>query len=176
MINKQNSLKCFLWLAVFLASMEKLNGRYWPKRDAEENDDHLLNILRDHEIIPDLIDDAPHADVLEVNYGNDLLVNRGDEMTPTEVRDQPVNVKWSSDPSQFYTLIFVGKWEIGMEIIVKMLKMCVLKIRTRQAETLQEPVHGNIGLLETFLAERLKGERPSLNVNSFSIVFFCTEN
>lgn len=36
------------------------------KRDAEENDDHLLNILKYHEIITDLIDDAPHADILEV--------------------------------------------------------------------------------------------------------------
>lgn len=38
------------------------------KRDAEENEHHLLNILKDHEIIPDIIDDASHADTLEVNH------------------------------------------------------------------------------------------------------------
>lgn len=95
---------------VLLSFVCSSNGRYWPKRDAEENDDHLLNILKYHEIIPDLIDDAPHADVLEVDYGNDLFVNRGDEMTPTEVRDAPVSVKWDADPSLYYTLIFIGKF------------------------------------------------------------------
>lgn len=99
------------------------------KRDAEENDDHLLNILKDHEIIPDLIDDAPHADILEVTidgitienswnhqfelqigYGDDISVNRGDELTPTEVRDQPVSLKWSSDPTLFYTLLMIGSY------------------------------------------------------------------
>lgn len=65
---KSVSSKCFLWLAVLSVTLVPLDGRYWPKRDAEENDDHLLNILRDHEIIPDLIDDAPHADILEVIF------------------------------------------------------------------------------------------------------------
>lgn len=65
---KSISKKCFLSLAALLVIFEPLDGRYWPKRDAEENDDHLLNILRDHEIIPDLIDDAPHADILEVIF------------------------------------------------------------------------------------------------------------
>lgn len=36
------------------------------RRDAEENEHHLLNILKFHEIIPDIIDDASHADTLEV--------------------------------------------------------------------------------------------------------------
>lgn len=37
------------------------------KRDAEENEHHVLNILRDHEIIPDIVDDASHADILKVS-------------------------------------------------------------------------------------------------------------
>lgn len=34
-------------------------------------------------------------------------MNRGDELTPTVVRDQPVRVKWSADPTILYTLVMV---------------------------------------------------------------------
>lgn len=53
-------------LAAVIDSASRTRTRTSFKRDAEENDDHLLNILKYHEIIPDLIDDAPHADILEV--------------------------------------------------------------------------------------------------------------
>lgn len=47
------------------------------RRDAEENEHHLLNILKDHEIIPDIIDDASHADTLEViRIHSNFLLNR----------------------------------------------------------------------------------------------------
>lgn len=64
-----NNTKLYLFLLIVSSLLSKSRGwrnNGW-KRDAEENDDHLLNILKDHEIIPDLIDDAPHADILEVN-------------------------------------------------------------------------------------------------------------
>lgn len=60
--NKTN----YLILLILSSLVAKSTARNSFKRDAEENDDHLLNILKDHEIIPDLIDDAPHADILEV--------------------------------------------------------------------------------------------------------------
>lgn len=115
-------------LAALCLLAAKSSAHHGFKRDAEENDDHLLNILKDHEIIPDLIDDAPHADILEVestipysiksynwqtirmqvSYGDDIFVNRGDELTPTEVREQPLSLKWSADPTLFYTLLMIG--------------------------------------------------------------------
>lgn len=49
----------------FLATVNSQNCSR-QRRDAEENEHHLLNILKDHEIIPDIIDDASHADTLEV--------------------------------------------------------------------------------------------------------------
>lgn len=60
--------RCHYLLLLMFAASVNVDGRarYSYKRDAEENDDHLLNILKDHEIIPDLIDDAPHGDILEV--------------------------------------------------------------------------------------------------------------
>lgn len=42
-------------------------------------------------------------------YVSDLAVNRGDEMTPTEVREQPIRVTWNAEPTSYYTLILVGK-------------------------------------------------------------------
>lgn len=106
--NKSN----YLILVILSFSVARATARNGFKRDAEENDDHLLNILKDHEIITDLIDDAPHADILEVGYGDDIFVNRGDELTPTEVREQPLSLKWSSDPTLFYTLLMIGLYNM----------------------------------------------------------------
>lgn len=55
----------FLFILLILAAQSR-QPRGDKKRDAEENEHHLLHILKDHEIIPDIIDDAAHADVLEV--------------------------------------------------------------------------------------------------------------
>lgn len=55
----------FLFVLLILAAQSR-QFRGDKKRDAEENEHHLLHILKDHEIIPDIIDDAAHADVLEV--------------------------------------------------------------------------------------------------------------
>lgn len=46
----------------------------------------------------------------QVSYGDDIFVNRGDELTPTEVREQPISLKWSSDPTFFYTLLMIGSY------------------------------------------------------------------
>lgn len=51
--------------AYFLVTVNSQNCSR-QRRDAEENEHHLLNILKYHEIIPDIIDDASHADTLEV--------------------------------------------------------------------------------------------------------------
>lgn len=56
----------FVIIIYLTATVESYHRYDNLKRDAEENDHHLLNILKDHEIIPDVIDDASHADLLEV--------------------------------------------------------------------------------------------------------------
>lgn len=38
-----------------------------------------------------------------------MAVNRGDELTPTVVREQPIRVSWNAEPTSYYTLILVGK-------------------------------------------------------------------
>lgn len=55
-------------ISIYLIGTVQCLHRYnSQKRDAEENEHHLLNILKDHEIIPDVIDDATHTDLLEVS-------------------------------------------------------------------------------------------------------------
>lgn len=52
-----------LFYLYFLMEVESFSQQ---NQDTDENDHHLLNILKDHEIISDIIDDASHADILEV--------------------------------------------------------------------------------------------------------------
>jgi len=68
---------------------------------------HLVNVLKTHEIIPDLIDSAPHVQGLNVTYGNNTAVHYGDELVPTLTRALPTNVSWNADPTSLYTVLFV---------------------------------------------------------------------
>lgn len=83
--------------------------------------------FREHEIVPDVILNAPHkflqvgivekfllqTDVLQiispqVTFGTHH-VNLGNILTPTQVKNQPTLVQWQADPSSFYTLIMTGE-------------------------------------------------------------------
>lgn len=67
MIFEQFCIRKFVFFVCFLATVESYHPRFTYKRDAEENEHHILNILKDHDIIPDIIDDATHTDILEVS-------------------------------------------------------------------------------------------------------------
>lgn len=69
--------------------------------------DHLTNILKDHEIIPDIIDSAPHVVTLEVTYGSGAIVNKGDEVAEEDAAEAPTEIDWDADDSSYYTLVFV---------------------------------------------------------------------
>lgn len=76
--------------------------------------DHLTNILKDHEIIPDIIDSAPHVVQLEVTYDGGAIVNNGDELTVEETADKPIQINWDADENSYYTLLLVGNlFKIG---------------------------------------------------------------
>lgn len=89
---------------------------------------------------------------MQVGYGDDIFVNRGDELTPTEVRDQPLTLKWSSDPTLFYTLLMIGSYNIK----TRAFNNCALyipfklQIPIHRVEMHQKHGHGSIGSLETF--------------------------
>ncbi|XP_063896756.1 protein D3-like [Helicoverpa armigera] len=60
----------------------------------------------EHEVVPDVLSTAP-AEYLYVNFQSGAVVNTGNELTPTLVKDIP-HVWWdSADPQKLYTVAFV---------------------------------------------------------------------
>lgn len=51
----------------------------------------------------DGLDDLPKSKLL-VTYPNGKVVEFGDELTPTEVKDEPT-LQWSANPNKYYSLI-----------------------------------------------------------------------
>ncbi|XP_043653523.1 protein D2 [Drosophila teissieri] len=60
-------------------------------------------VFRSHQVVPDVIPEPPNQ-LLKVMYSNNLVAKDGVELTPTQVKDQPV-VDWDAQPGEFYTLI-----------------------------------------------------------------------
>ncbi|EDX11860.1 protein D2 [Drosophila simulans] len=60
-------------------------------------------VFRSHQVVPDVIPEPPNQ-LLKVTYSNNLVAKDGVELTPTQVKDQPV-VEWDAQPGEFYTLI-----------------------------------------------------------------------
>ncbi|BES93314.1 Phosphatidylethanolamine-Hypothetical protein protein [Nesidiocoris tenuis] len=55
-----------------------------------------------HSIVPDVIKKLPKT-VLKVTYNSGATVDQGNELTPTQVKDEP-KVEWEADPNKFYLL------------------------------------------------------------------------
>jgi hypothetical protein len=62
----------------------------------------MAQALQTHEVIPDVVDKVP-AGVLNVTYPNNLAVEIGKVLTPTQVKDQPA-IQWDAETNAFYTL------------------------------------------------------------------------
>ncbi|XP_018333227.1 phosphatidylethanolamine-binding protein homolog F40A3.3-like [Agrilus planipennis] len=58
-----------------------------------------------HSLVPDIIDVAPPA-VLKVSYPNNVEVDEGKPLTPTQVKHQPT-VSWQADSTAYYLLCMV---------------------------------------------------------------------
>ncbi|XP_057668960.1 protein D3-like isoform X1 [Diorhabda carinulata] len=71
----------------------------------QSGDNMLKEKMEKEEVIPDVIDKVPE-EVTEVIYPSGAKVNLGNELTPTQVKDEPV-VKWTSDDNAFYTVAMV---------------------------------------------------------------------
>ncbi|MCP9258556.1 putative odorant-binding protein A5 [Dirofilaria immitis] len=56
-----------------------------------------------HEVVPDVVPKAP-TKLLSVSYRN-LTVNLGNELTPTQVKNQPTKVSWDVEAGNLYTLV-----------------------------------------------------------------------
>ncbi|XP_011049116.1 PREDICTED: protein D2-like isoform X1 [Acromyrmex echinatior] len=62
----------------------------------------MAEALQTHKVIPEVVKKIP-ASVLNVTYPNNIIVQIGVELTPTQVKDQP-HVEWQADSEAFYTL------------------------------------------------------------------------
>ncbi|XP_017765216.1 PREDICTED: protein D2-like isoform X1 [Eufriesea mexicana] len=62
----------------------------------------MVQALQTHGVVPDVIDKVPQ-DVLQVTYGNEISVDIGKVLTPTQVKDKPT-VTWNADANAYYTL------------------------------------------------------------------------
>lgn len=58
-------------------------------------------------IVPKVIDIIPPKSI-EVTYPGDLKVKNGNELTPTQVKDEPT-VTWETDDDSLYTFVMTGK-------------------------------------------------------------------
>jgi hypothetical protein len=67
----------------------------------------MTQALMKHGVIPDVLDKLP-PNVLNVKYPNNVDVNVGNVLTPTQVKDEP-NVHWDADAKDYYTLCMTGK-------------------------------------------------------------------
>ncbi|XP_013193309.2 protein D3 isoform X2 [Amyelois transitella] len=55
-----------------------------------------------HGVVPDVVPVAPAA-LAEVKYPSGVQAQEGNELTPTQVKNQPT-VSWFADPNSYYTL------------------------------------------------------------------------
>lgn len=76
----------------------------------------MAQALQTHGVVPDVIDKVPE-NVLKVTYPNQISVEIGKVLTPTQVKDKP-NVTWSGDTNTYYTLCMTGKSSISLKIII----------------------------------------------------------
>jgi len=56
-----------------------------------------------HRVVPDVLDVAP-KDVMQVSYDSGKSADNGNELTPTEVQNHPVNISWPVEQDALYTL------------------------------------------------------------------------
>lgn len=70
-----------------------------------EADTDIEKVFANLELSPQIIPIAPKK-VLSVSYPNDVNVNLGAELTPTQVKDIPI-VSWEAEKGAMYTLMMI---------------------------------------------------------------------
>nr|ABF18365.1 putative phosphatidylethanolamine-binding protein [Aedes aegypti] len=71
---------------------------------SKAEDPAVAKAFTDNEIVPDVLSKAPGA-LVKVSYTSaGAEVNLGNELTPTQVKDEP-SVSWEAEPGALYTLV-----------------------------------------------------------------------
>lgn len=77
-------------------------------RGSEETHFEMADVgksFTEHEVVPDVVDAAP-AEFAKVTYPSGVSANGGNELTPTQVKDQPT-LEWTVDDSNSYYTLFM---------------------------------------------------------------------
>jgi phosphatidylethanolamine-binding protein len=68
----------------------------------------LIAKFKNDGIIPDIFDEVENLEEVKVSYSSGVKVNSGSELTPTNVKDEPL-IEWNAEDNSFYTLLMTGK-------------------------------------------------------------------
>ncbi|KAH7636243.1 protein D3 [Dermatophagoides farinae] len=63
----------------------------------------LRRTMEQHQVVKDVIDTVP-LHVAEVKFNSGVEMKLGNELTPTQVQNVPVSVKWPAEPDTLYTV------------------------------------------------------------------------
>ncbi|XP_043226481.1 protein D2-like [Amphibalanus amphitrite] len=88
-----------MWLLGVGRFQPQLSFMYLPP---PQEDLELREAFKRHEVIPDVIDEAPRSR-LTVEYCTGVSAQLGNQVTPAEIRCQP-HVTWPAEPGSLYTL------------------------------------------------------------------------
>eukprot|EP00274_Cyanoptyche_gloeocystis_P003531 CAMPEP_0196652450 /NCGR_PEP_ID=MMETSP1086-20130531/1746_1 /TAXON_ID=77921 /ORGANISM="Cyanoptyche gloeocystis , Strain SAG4.97" /LENGTH=190 /DNA_ID=CAMNT_0041983001 /DNA_START=99 /DNA_END=671 /DNA_ORIENTATION=+ len=69
-----------------------------------ESNSSIIDVLKYYSVIPDVIPLFQYTTPLEATYGDDLVVNQGNELIVAETQDPP-NIEWTPEPGALYTVI-----------------------------------------------------------------------
>jgi len=60
--------------------------------------------FKKHGVVPDVVKSAP-VDPVAVKFDSGAAADFGNVLTPTQVKNQPVEISWKAEPNDLYTLI-----------------------------------------------------------------------
>ncbi|XP_075148657.1 protein D3-like [Haematobia irritans] len=66
-------------------------------------DSEVTKFMKHLEVVPDVVDEGPKH-FLKITYDNGILADKGVELTPTQVKNQP-KVEWQAEAGTYYTLV-----------------------------------------------------------------------
>ncbi|XP_061394521.1 protein D2-like [Musca vetustissima] len=66
-------------------------------------DSEITKFMKHLEVIPDVLDEGPKH-FLKITYDNGILADKGVELTPTQVKNEP-KVEWEAEAGTYYTLL-----------------------------------------------------------------------
>lgn len=62
--------------------------------------------METHGVVPDALDSAP-AHVAEVKFSSGVSMLLGNELSPRDVANAPIEIKWPNESGALYSLLFV---------------------------------------------------------------------